>query len=50
MLFLRKDREPISKEFDDDEWISTLPSEAKEGGEDDWRQSVPESEVVEGLR
>ena len=32
VFFLRKEREPTSKEFDDEEWIQ-------------WLQGIPESEV-----
>ncbi len=39
-LFLRKEREPTSKEFDDDEWIQWL----LEGG-DEWSQPVTDADV-----
>jgi hypothetical protein len=49
VLFLRKDREPTCKGFDDYEWLRTLPendTDAEVAG-DEWMQDVAESNVVE---
>ena len=40
-LFLRKDREPVSKEFDDEEWIRWL---LQDGGAE-WAQDISEADV-----
>ena len=47
VVFLKKDRDPTTKEFDDEEWIDTLPALLTEDGNGDWRQSAQESDVVE---
>ena len=48
-LFLLKVRDPVCKEFDDEEWLQLLESDTAGAG-DEWAQDVPDSEIVaEGL-
>ena len=43
VLFLKKEKEPTCNEFDDNEWLRTLPDEAIDG---EWLQDVPEADVA----
>ena len=48
VLFLKKEREPTSKEFDDHEWLRTLSEHTEvPGAARQWDQDIPNPDVME---